>query len=48
MKNKIELPKERLPISTRGTQVHKSLKDYDHSLEKEQIEKAVEEFSSSE
>jgi hypothetical protein len=48
MKHKIELPKERLPFSTRGTQIHKGLKDYDRNLEKEQLEKAVKESSESE
>jgi hypothetical protein len=48
MKHKIELPKERFPFSTRGTQVHKGPKDYDRSLEKEVVEKALEESSASE
>ena len=48
MNKKIELPKERLPFSTRGTQVHKGLKDYDRSLEKVEVEKALEESSASE
>lgn len=48
MKPKIELPKMRLPISTRGTQVHKGLKDYDRTQEKEEVNIELEESSESE
>lgn len=43
MGKKIELPKERIPFSTRGTQVHKCVSDYDRSKEKEETLREVEE-----
>jgi hypothetical protein len=42
-KPKINLPPEpRLPKSTRGTQVHSSVNDYNRNLEREEVAKELE------
>lgn len=38
--------KIRLPKSTRGTQVHSSVNDYNRNLEKEEVAKELEESES--
>lgn len=40
---KIKLPKERIPMSTRGHQIHKSLKDYSRDSESAEIKSQVSE-----
>lgn len=42
MNKKIELPKMRLPISTRGSQVHKKETDYDRKDEKQIVQSEIE------
>lgn len=43
MGKKIELQKERIPISTRGTVVHKTETDYDRKRVREELERELEE-----
>lgn len=38
-----KMPEIRLPRSTRGIQVHSSLKDYDRAKERKEINKKLEE-----
>jgi len=39
---KIKLPKERIPMSTRGTMVHRSEADYSRKDERKEIENELE------
>lgn len=45
MYQKIKMPKERIPISTRGIQIHKHIQDYDRNSNRIEIHNSLNEMS---